>query len=84
MSPYSCQNLKQLLEQGKALKVGSYAFSSGVARKSTHSSHEEQKLGLPGALPKSVLKRISWTFFTVLNYLPVPLRELNLWLSRSS
>ena len=32
LMPYSCQNLKQLLEQGKALKVGFYAFSSGISR----------------------------------------------------
>lgn len=43
MIPYSCQNLKQLLEQGKALKVGFYAFSSGIARESTYSLGEEQK-----------------------------------------
>ena len=59
MIPYSCQNLKQLLEQGKALKVGFYAFSLGIARESTYSLGEEQKLGLPGALPKGALKRIS-------------------------
>ena len=59
MIPYSCQNLKQLLEQGKVLKVGFYAFSSGIARESTYSLGEEQKLGLPGALPKGALKRIS-------------------------
>ena len=59
MIPYSCQNLKQLLEQGKALKVGFYAFSSGITRESTYSLGEEQKLGLPGALPKGAPKRIS-------------------------
>ena len=41
MIPYSCQNLKQLLEQGKALKVGFYAFSSGIAGESTYSLGEE-------------------------------------------